>query len=257
MENKKISTPIIKPVEVKEYIVKQSKYAIAPKLPIRSIILGPSGSGKSILLQSMILDIYRGMFDQIYIFSPSVYVDDTVWEPVRNYINGKVNFIKDKVYFDSYDHDELEKIIENQRKVIEYQKSKKHKKLHQICVLIDDMADSAEFCKQSKLLHSLYIRGRHICCSVITSVQKYVCLSTIARVNATSLFVFRLRSWQDLQTFLDETAALLKDKDTLFDIYKLAIEDQPYSFLYVDLTSKDINKTYHIRFDKLLKIKDA
>ena len=87
MENKKISTPIIKPVEVKEYIVKQSKYAIAPKLPIRSIILGPSGSGKSILLQSMILDIYRGMFDQIYIFSPSVYVDDTVWEPVRNYIN--------------------------------------------------------------------------------------------------------------------------------------------------------------------------
>ena len=86
MENK---TPVIKPVEVKEYIVKQSKYAIAPKLPRRSIILGPSGSGKSILLQSMILDIYRGMFDQIYIFSPSVYVDDTVWEPVRNYIDEK------------------------------------------------------------------------------------------------------------------------------------------------------------------------
>ena len=68
MENNK--TPIIKPVEVKEYVVKQSKYTIAPKLPIRSIILGPSGSGKSILLQSMILDIYRGMFDQIYIFQP-------------------------------------------------------------------------------------------------------------------------------------------------------------------------------------------
>ena len=49
MENKKISTPIIKPVEVTEYIVKQSKYAIAPKLQIRTIILGPSGSGKSIL----------------------------------------------------------------------------------------------------------------------------------------------------------------------------------------------------------------
>ena len=48
-----------------------------------------------------------------------------------------------------------------------------------------------------------------------------------------------------------------KNKDTLFGMYKLAIEDQPYSFLYIDLTSKDINKTFHIRFDKVLKIKDA
>ena len=48
-----------------------------------------------------------------------------------------------------------------------------------------------------------------------------------------------------------------KNKETLFEIYKLAIEDQAYSFLYVDLTSKDINKTFHIRFDKVLKIKEA
>ena len=253
MEYKK---PLIKPVEVKEYIVKQSKYKIAPSLPIRSIILGPSGSGKSVLLQSMILDIYRGSFDQIYIFSPSVHVDDAIWEPVRKYIDEKINLLKEKVYFDHYDHNELDQIIETQKKVIQYQKLKKHKKLHQILIIIDDMADSSEFCRHSKLLHSLYIRGRHICCSVITSVQKYSCLSTIARVNATSVFIFRLRSWQDLQTWLDETAALLKNKDALYELYKLAIEDSAYSFLYLDLTSKDINKTFYIRFDKVMKIKD-
>jgi hypothetical protein len=218
--------------------------------------LGPSGSGKSVLLQSMILDIYRGSFDQIYIFSPSVHVDDTIWQPVRKYIDEKIHLLKEKVYFDSYDHDELLNIIDTQKKVIEYQKLKKHKKLHQILIVVDDMADSSEFCKHSKLLHSLYIRGRHICCSVITSVQKYTCLSTIARVNATSLFIFRLRSWQDLQTWLDETAALLKNKDALYDIYKLAIEDSSYSFLYINLSSKDINKTFYIRFDKVIKIKD-
>ena len=38
--------PIIKHIELKEYEVKQSEYNIASKLPIRSIILGPSGSGK-------------------------------------------------------------------------------------------------------------------------------------------------------------------------------------------------------------------
>ena len=50
--------PTIKPIKLTEYEVKQSKYNVVSKLPIRSIILGPSGSEKSILLQNLILDIY-------------------------------------------------------------------------------------------------------------------------------------------------------------------------------------------------------
>ena len=60
--------PIVKPVNVKEYDFKQSKYDVAPRLPFSQIITGPSGSGKGILLQSMILDIYRDVFERIYIF---------------------------------------------------------------------------------------------------------------------------------------------------------------------------------------------
>ena len=60
--------PIVKPINVKEYDFKQSKYEVAPKLPFSQIITGPSGSGKGILLQSMILDIYRDVFERIYIF---------------------------------------------------------------------------------------------------------------------------------------------------------------------------------------------
>ena len=60
--------PIVKPVDVKEYDFKQSKYEVAPRLPFSQIITGPSGSGKGILLQSMILDIYRGVFERIYIY---------------------------------------------------------------------------------------------------------------------------------------------------------------------------------------------
>ena len=50
--------PIIKPIKLKEYEVKQSKYNVASKIPMRSIRLGPSASGKSILLQNFILNIY-------------------------------------------------------------------------------------------------------------------------------------------------------------------------------------------------------
>ena len=98
---------------------------------------------------------------------------------MRKYIDEKINLLKEKAYFDHYSHAELDQIIETQKKVIEYQKLKKHKKLHQILIIVDDMADSQEFCKHSKLLHSLYIRGRHRCCSVIPSVQKCTGLCTI------------------------------------------------------------------------------
>ena len=63
-------TPKIEPIEVKEYTVKQSEYDVVGKLPIRSVILGTSGSGKTVLLQSMILDIYGGCFGLIYVFHP-------------------------------------------------------------------------------------------------------------------------------------------------------------------------------------------
>ena len=60
--------PIVKPVNVKEYDFTQFKYEVASKLPFSQIIAGPSGSGKRILLQLMILDIYRGVFERIYIY---------------------------------------------------------------------------------------------------------------------------------------------------------------------------------------------
>ena len=55
-----MTTPIIKPINIKEYTVKQSKYQVVGKLPIKGYCLRASGSGKSVLLQNTILDIYRG-----------------------------------------------------------------------------------------------------------------------------------------------------------------------------------------------------
>ena len=74
--------PKIKPIKLREYTFKQSKYTQCGSLPVRSIILGPSQSGKGVLLQNMILDIYRDCFERIYIFSPSINVDHT-WSPVK------------------------------------------------------------------------------------------------------------------------------------------------------------------------------
>ena len=56
---------------------------------MRSMLVGPSGSGKTVLLPNMILDIYKGCFSRIYIWSPSIEVDNT-WEPVKDYIRDHI-----------------------------------------------------------------------------------------------------------------------------------------------------------------------
>ena len=88
---------IIEPIKEVEFTVKQSKYEIAPRLPMRSIILGPSGSGKTVLLTNLILKVYRDTFERIYIFSPSTSVD-YAWAPVKKYIEEQM-----KVYHNEKD----------------------------------------------------------------------------------------------------------------------------------------------------------
>ena len=46
-----MSIPKIEPIKIKKYDVKQSEYQVVGTLPMHSIILGPSWSGKIVLLQ--------------------------------------------------------------------------------------------------------------------------------------------------------------------------------------------------------------
>ena len=62
----------IKLFPVPEYSSKQSSDPVVPLVPCTGIFLGPSKSGKTVALISLILEQYRGVFERIYIFSPSM-----------------------------------------------------------------------------------------------------------------------------------------------------------------------------------------
>ena len=246
--------PQVKPIKLKEFETKQSKYPMVGKLPTRAILCGPSGAGKGVLLSNMILDIYRDCFSRIYIFSPSINVDYT-WKPVKEYIEKgmKVQHTDEEpIYVDHYSAEDLDKIIHTQHKVIDYMKKEGRTKLFQILIIIDDFADDPNFVRSSKLLHSLYTRGRHNQISTITSTQKFNAISPIIRVNMTELYIFRLRNIKDLEAFIEEVSAIT-DKKTLLEIYNLATEE-PYSFLYVRLNAKSKQNMFYIRFDKNIQL---
>ena len=100
---------------MKEYEFKQSKYDVEPRIPFLQIVDGLSVSGKSILLQNMILDICRGCFIRVFIFSARTHVD-SVWHPVKDYIEKplKVDTKKERTCFDEFHKEDLEEILEQQ-----------------------------------------------------------------------------------------------------------------------------------------------
>ena len=202
------NVPLVKPVNVKEYEFKQSKYEVAPRLPFSQIIVGPTGSGKGI--QSMILDIYADVFARIYGWSPSISVDSN-WTPVKKYIqeNVKVNLEKEKCMFDEYIPSELEEVVNKQHRITKYQKKNDHNKLHSILIIVDDFADSKAFSRNSPLLNQLYVRGRHNAINIITSTQKFNALSPVIRDNSRQLFFFRLRNCKEIETMVEELSAVL------------------------------------------------
>ena len=241
--------PIIKPYKSTEFEVDQSKYPNVGKLPTRSLIIGPSGTGKSVLLHNLILDIYRNCFSRVYIFSASIKLDMS-WKPVIDYLKQtlKQDERKEQYLFDNYEPAALQKIVDTQFKLIQHMKQNNIKKLFQICIILDDMGENKEFMRNSRLLETLYVRGRHFACTTFTSVQSYKMLNPVLRKNCTDMYIFRLRNQQDLDNILDELAAVY-DKQTIYDIYKLATTDA-HSFLYVNLMSTKAEDMFYLSLQK-------
>ena len=196
----------------------------------------------------MMLDIYKGCFSRIYVWSLSIEVDST-WGPVKDHIRDHIKpNDREQYYFDSYDPAELEQVINTQKKVTDYQKEQKHKYLYQILICIDDFADSPDFTRKKQLLHQLYIRGRHYMISTITPTQVFKAISPIVRKNVTHLLVYRLRNYGDLEGIIEELSAIY-DKKALLQIYHEAVSED-YSFLYVNLMQKDKRKMFMRSFTK-------
>ena len=72
--------------------------------------------------------MYKDCFERIYIyiFSPSIHVDHT-WLPITSYLDSKISLSEDEppLYYDHYDPESLQTIIDTQRKIIEHQEAKR------------------------------------------------------------------------------------------------------------------------------------
>ena len=241
-----------------QYVTEQPAHEHLPPLPLRGLLLGPSGSGKTVALVDMLVRLYKGCWARIYVFSPSVDVD-SAWLPVKKYVEEGlgVDPKKEQCFFSEWDAAALQSIVDGQRKLVEYQKKQKHRKLHGICIVVDDFADDPRIMHSQtgaaaggSMLNTLYVRGRHLNISTLVSSQKLRLVSSTIRVNLQFMLVWRLRNELELQQVLEEVSAVY-DKKTLLEMYHLAV-DEPHSFWYILLTAKRPEDAFFLRFEKRL-----
>ena len=248
----------VKPRPTPEYHIVQPKSEILARVPgANHVILGPSKSGKSILWQSMLLDGYMDVFSRVFLFTPSGRVDDSL-EPIKDYIEQRLGHdVKSEgpYIFEELDPAVIKGILKRQERIHDTLKHKTYKDrnfrgkkwLPQILIVISDHADNPKAVHRAGgVLETLFVRARHFGVSTWCDSQALKLLSPSVRLNIAGLAIFRLRSNHDLDSILEFTA-LGVSKDELMEMYRSATRDQ-YSFLYVNLLERDIERMFFKRF---------
>jgi hypothetical protein len=236
-----------------KYTCRQPTSEGVPKLPARAIIVGPGGFGKTIILVNLLTrpEAWRGLFERIYVVSPTIHLDRS-WDVLKDYQKNvmKVN-PKEQTYWDSWDEEAMQSLLDRQMKVTEMQKSRGMRSCYSVALIVDDVADNPEICRGSRVLQTCFVRMRHAFLTTVISVQKYRVLSPLIRVNCTDLIVGNIRSMQDLDAIAEECSAQTGGKKGFFKLYEEATRER-YSFLNIKLSDPDPSNRFWLRFTRPL-----
>ena len=244
--------PKVVPIRQPEWASKQSRYPSLPEAGITNgCLIAPSFTGKTTWLSAWILDWMRGAYARIYIFSPNSLTPE--WQPVRDYIEKELGVDHDDepFLFETLDEQVLSDIVSTQKKVIAHQKQAKHQTMHAVLIVIDDLASEPKFHRNYGPLSECFTRNRHFFVQTIVSSQKVKLLSPTCRVNAHWIVCFKLRNRMDLDALLSELTAIYP-YEVLLALYEEAVNDQPYSFLFINLKAPR-ERMFSLRFEEFLQ----
>jgi hypothetical protein len=211
--------------------------------------LGPSGSGKSYALTSLLLTEYTKIFNEIHIFSPS-YGLDNIWDDVEKHAKGLETAEFKSTFHDRWDEEALSEILKKQRdRVTRLKQQKSQAELPQILVCLDDLADTGVMHQAQNTITSLFLRGRHQGVSTWLSVQKLTTIHPTARASFAFILCCALRNKKELWDGLIYELSNVADPKTLLAMYDMATS-QKHSFWFVNL--RTLPATFFINFDEQL-----
>ena len=214
---------------------------ILPQPAFRLILVAPSSSGKTTLVNNLLTRPefgYKKLFKKnIFLFSPSIKYDDAL---------DKLG-VKEENTRSHYDEDFINEIVEDQKTTIN--KHTKEKAPH-ILMLFDDIVFELPKTKSSEL-KKLFFYGRKFKISLIITTQKYRQLEPAYRLNASQYVYFLNINTREYDAIADDQPV---SKPIFKSIWRNAVEHGEYSFIYVNLTQK-LKDRYYINFTERVRIK--
>ena len=203
---------------------------VLERLPLAMLIVGKRRSGKTKLLIEMLNSKYfKKKFDVIYLFSPTILIDDA-WDALKN---------KKVIFYDEYNEDTLDKIFMLQSKTPNKERE------HQL-IILDDFAEKLKG-HRGNALERLATKGRHFKLSFIFTTQKYNMTPTTIRNNVDEIIFFRVSNNQELKTIEEEFNTRKLDFGELLDY-----ATDGYNYLLMVKGKEDIfYKSNLLKFTKL------
>ena len=261
MAPKAADKAIVVPPKGGQWNFKQSRFEHLAPTPFRCVASGRSGSGKTSALHSAVTNFYRGCFDSICIVARTAKLDHSFIE-LKDYAERHMKQ-DDKeeqfVFQDFGDEADLMKIFNDHALKVAKQKLERkqdHSKapLSQKLWIFDDVSDSQNLRTRSEsVLNKLFTQGRHSGQSVWLNVHALSALGTLLRKNASQLVIFKISNAKEYD-FLREEYSHLVGKEEFDEIYKLAVNAKPYSFLTILPHSQNENTMFLARFDERISV---
>lgn len=199
-----------------------------PQPPSLLLIVGSVKQGKSNLLVNLLCnpEMYKDKFDIVKIISNTLNAD-----PKGKLMNK---------YFDCADHYNDEMVTE----IIESQKKYDEDERPTIALILDDIL-TKDF-KKTNAVSFLATRFRHYGIGLLAfTTQSFRAVSGLIRNNANSVIIMRQQNQKELEKINEEYGDMFPN--IFMELYKKAIDDAPYSFLYLDLQQNPARA--YIRFE--------
>ena len=215
---------------------------------MRGVMVGPGSSGKTVTLQWLLLGPWRGLADKIAIWSPTIFLQPD-WEPVIKYMKEELDQGGDNFWaFENFDQSQMDNIVEmwtDQTRKTLSKRSEQSQEVKTLLMVFDDVADNAQIVRSALLPH--FVKLRHAKIHTVLLQQQFHLAHPVLRVNCTFLLIFRLRDEKELDNVITSLSGHYGYKKTMA-MYRMAVDDAAYSFMYVDLLSNP--PKFYIRFEK-------
>jgi hypothetical protein len=211
-------------------------------LPMRLLIVGKSGDGKSGFLGNLLLreEFYKNDFtgDNIFIFSGSVNGDKKL-----NTMITELD-IPDTNVFSGYDENELDAVYEHLQEQFNDNVDNKVTDKTELnsLIILDDLAYNSTFKDSGKndMIRKVYMNGRKYNISIIILSQKYTSVSTSVRENLTGLILGKSSNKQLDTVATDHNYLRGKNSTKTFIDMVHKTTDKPYSKFIINFSNKDI-----------------